>query len=82
MPRFELPPDLTPEEERILLAALEHALGGGGARPSRWVLAGRVENLRTGVLQARRYTDRPWTLRSAPWARRSTWTLHGRGDAK
>jgi hypothetical protein len=82
MPRFELPPDLTPEEERIVLAALEHTLRTGVRGPSPWVVAGRVENLRTGVLQARRYTDRAWTLRAVPWARRSTWTLRGRGDAK
>jgi hypothetical protein len=80
--RFELPPDLTPEEERIVLAALEHALGNRSAGPSSWVLAGRVENLRMGLLQARRYTDRPWTLRGGPWARRSTGSLPGRGDAK
>ena len=81
--RFELPPDLTPEEERIVLAALEHTLGSsrrGG--PSRWVLAGRAENLRTGAFQARRYTDRPWSLRVGPWARRATGSLRGRGDAK
>jgi hypothetical protein len=82
MPTFELPPDLTPEEERIVLAALEHTLRSGVDRRSPWVLAGRVENLRTGVLQARRYTDRPWTLRVEPWARRSIWTLRGRGDSK
>jgi hypothetical protein len=82
MPRIELPPDLTPEEERIVLAALEHTLRGGVNRRSPWVMAGRVENLRMGVLQARRYTNRPWTLRAEPWARRSTWTLRGRGDAK
>ena len=80
--RFELPPDLTPEEERIVLAALEHALGSRRAGPSRWVLAGRVENLRAGAFQARRYTDRPWSLRVGPWARRSTGSLRGRGDAK
>jgi hypothetical protein len=80
--RFELPPDLTPEEERIVLAALEHALGSRRAGPSRWVLAGRVENLRAGAFQARRYTDRSWSLRVGPWARRSTGSLRGRGDAK
>jgi hypothetical protein len=80
--RFELPPDLTPEEERIVLAALEHALGNRGPGPSRWVLAGRAENLRSGAFQARRYTDPPWTLRIGPWARRSTGSLRGRGDAK
>lgn len=80
--RFELPPDLTPEEERIVLAALEHALGNRRPGPSRWVLAGRVENLRAGAFQARRYTDSPWSLRVGPWARRSTGSLRGRGDAK
>jgi hypothetical protein len=80
--RFELPPDLTPEEERIVLAALEHALGNRGAGPTRWVLTGRVENLRMGALQARRYTDRPWSLRTGLWARRTTGSLRGRGDAK
>jgi hypothetical protein len=82
MARFELPPDLTPEEERIVLAALEHALGSRRTGLSPWVVAGRVENLRMGVLQARRYVERPWTLRSEPWARRSTAALRGRGDAK
>jgi hypothetical protein len=80
--RFELPPDLTPEEERIVLAALEHTLGQRRAGPSRWVLAGRVENLRAGAFQARRYTDRPWSFRVGAWARRSTASLRGRGDAR
>jgi hypothetical protein len=80
--RFELPPDLTSEEERIVLAALEHALSTRRPGPSRWVLAGRVESLRMGALQARRYTDRPWSLRAGPWARRATGSLRGRGDAK
>jgi hypothetical protein len=80
--RFELPPDLTPEEERIVLAALEHTLGQRGAGPSRWVLAGRVENLRAGAFQARRYTERPWSFRVGAWARRSTASLRGRGDAR
>jgi hypothetical protein len=82
MARFELPQDLTPEEERIVLAALEHALGTRRPGLSPWVVAGRVENMRMGVLQARRYVETPWALRSGPWARRSTTSLRGRGDAR
>lgn len=41
MSRFELPPDLSPEEERAAIAALERALAAGTQRPSPWALAGR-----------------------------------------
>lgn len=83
MPRFELPPDLDPEEERAVLAALEHALG----RPRRpldpWTLQGRLEGTRLGWLQGRREGEEAWRLRGqAPFARRGTRRLHGRGDAK
>jgi hypothetical protein len=83
MPRFELPPDLSPEEQRAVLAALEEALGHGRARLSPWALAGRIEALGLGALQARRETDVPWRSRGhAPFARRGTPRLLGRGDAK
>lgn len=83
MPRYELPPDLTPEEERAVLAALEHSLAVGRARLSAWALAGRAENLRMGALQVRREAGSGWTLRAhVPFARRGTTPLLGRGDAK
>jgi hypothetical protein len=83
MARFELPPDLSPEEQRATLAALERALGAVRAWPPAWALAGRVEALRLGALQARRDTERPWTFRgNAPFARRGTPPLVGRGDAR
>lgn len=83
MPRYELPPDLSPQEERAVLAALELALPREGDRPAPWALAGRVEALRLGRLQARRATDAPWTFRAyVPYARRGTPPLVGRGDAK
>jgi hypothetical protein len=81
--RYELPPDLSPEEERAVIAALERILGAERVRPSAWALAGRVAALRLGALQARRDGERPWRLRGrAPFARAGTPPLVGRGDAK
>jgi hypothetical protein len=83
MARYRLPDDLAPEEERAVLAALEQALGSARRRPTAWTLAGRVEALRLGALQARREAGRPWTLRgNFPFARHGTPPLSGRGDAK
>jgi hypothetical protein len=83
MARFELPPDLSPEEHRAALAALDRALGAVPPRPPAWALAGRVDALRLGALQARRDSERPWTFRGdTPFARRGTPPLVGRGDAR
>ncbi|HEX9891681.1 MAG TPA: hypothetical protein VGB28_06420 [Actinomycetota bacterium] len=83
MPRYELPPDLTPEEERAVIAALEAALGAERPRLSPWALAGRVENLGYGRLQARRDGEHGWSFRGdRPFARRGVATFQGRGDAR
>jgi hypothetical protein len=83
MPRYELPPDLSPEEERAVLQALERTLGSTGARPSPWAMAGRVEALGLGSLQARRHAAPSWRSGGAvPFARRGTPSLQGRGDSK
>jgi hypothetical protein len=83
MPRYELPADLSPEEERAVIAALERVLGADRPRPSAWALAGRAEALRLGGLQARRHGERPWLLRGRiPFARGGPPPLAGRGDAK
>jgi hypothetical protein len=83
MPRYELPPDLTPEEERAVLAALERAFSGPGAKPSAWAMAGRMEALRLGALQSRRHAQGSWALRGGvPFASRGAPPLRGRGDAK
>jgi hypothetical protein len=83
MPRYELPPDLTPEEERAVIAALERALGTREDRPSPWVLAGRAEALRYGVVQVRRDVEAPWRFRARiPFVKPGTPPLGGRGDAK
>jgi hypothetical protein len=83
VPRYELPADLTPEEQRAAIAALERILAAGRPRPPAWALAGRAEALRLGALQVRRDTRDPWTLRAhVAFARRGTPPLIGRGDAK
>ena len=80
--RFELPEDLTPEEERAIIRALERYFARESPHPQPWVLAGRVDATGLGALQARRYTDAPWgSARYAPFARRGVPPLHGRGDA-
>jgi hypothetical protein len=82
MPRYELPPDLTPGEERAVIAALERVLGTPYERPSPWVVAGRAEALRHGAIQVRRAVAEPWTFRGrVPFARPGTPSLRGRGDA-
>ena len=83
MPSYELPPDLTPEEERAVLAALERALEATHQRPAAWAIAGRVESLGMGALQVRRSVDRAWGYRGhVAFARRGTTPLVGRGDAR
>ena len=83
MPRYELPPDLTPEEERIALAALEEAFRADRPGLSPWTLAGRAEALGLGALQARHKSETPWTFRgNVPFSRRGTPHLGGRGDAR
>jgi hypothetical protein len=83
MPRYELPPDLTPEEERLVIAALETAVRAALPRTSPWSLAGRAEALRLGRLQVRRDTETSWTFRGhIPFSRRGTQPLGGRGDTR
>ncbi|MGH2711978.1 MAG: hypothetical protein ACRDH9_12350 [Actinomycetota bacterium] len=82
MPRFELPPDLSPEEERAAIAALERTLGAGIKTPSPWALAGRADALRLGALHIRHQTS-GWMFRGyAPFARRGTSPMVGRGDSR
>ena len=83
MPRYELPPDLSPEEERAVIEALERTLAAGTRPPSPWALAGRAEALRLGALHVRHQAERPWGFRGhVAFARRGTESLIGRGDAK
>ena len=80
--RFALPDDLTPEQERAVIRALERYFAHESPHPEPWVLAGRVDATGLGALQARRYTDTPWGVaRYASFARRGVPPLHGRGDA-
>ena len=80
--RFELPDDLTREEEHAIIRALERYFAHESPHPHPWVLAGRIDATGFGALQARHHTDDPWALRAfAPFARRGRPPQAGRGDA-
>ena len=79
--RFELPEDLTPDQERAVIRALERYFAQESPHPDRWVLAGRIAASGLGSLQARHYTDSPWGVGTyAPFARRGVPPMNGRGD--
>jgi len=81
--RYELPPGITPEEERAIIAALDQYFGTSRVRPSAWALAGRTEALGLGALQIRFQSLRPWNeTRLNPYTRRGSEPRVGRGDAK
>jgi hypothetical protein len=81
--RYELPPGITPEEERAIIAALDQYFGTSRVRPGAWALAGRTEALGLGALQIRFQSLRPWNeTRLSPYTRRGTEPRVGRGDAK
>lgn len=82
--RFELPDDLSAEEERATLNALERYFFEEDPRPHDWVLAGRMDATGYGALQVKRLTDAPWRVgRRVQFARRSlALPLYGRGDAR
>ncbi len=81
--RYELPPGLSPEEERAIVAALDEYFGGAKVRPGPWALAGRTENLRMGALQIRNQSHAPWVeTRLHPFTRRGTDSRVGRGDSR
>jgi hypothetical protein len=81
--RYELPPGLSAEEERAIIAALGEYFGAGAVRPDPWALAGRTEALRLGALQTRHQSMHPWGGGSRIlFTRRGTEPRTGRGDAK
>jgi len=80
--RFELPGDLTPDEERAIIRALERYFAQESPHPQPWVLAGRIAATGFGALQARHHTDTPWhRFRDVPFARKGVPPQAGRGDA-
>jgi hypothetical protein len=81
--RYELPPGISPDEERAILAAMEQYFGKAKNRPSPWALAGRAEAIGLGALQIRYQSNWPWReTRLAPFTRRGSEPRTGRGDAK
>jgi hypothetical protein len=81
--RYELPPGLSAEDERAIVAALDEYFGAGAVRPDPWGLAGRAEALGLGALQVRHQSMHPWREATpSPFTRRGTAPLAGRSDAK
>ena len=79
---FELPADLTPDEERAIIRALERYFAQESPHPHPWVLAGRIEATGFGALQARHHAATPWLrFRDVPFARKGVPPQAGRGDA-
>ncbi len=79
--RFEIPDDLDPEEEQVVLTALERHFAREPQRLDAWTLAGRMGATGMGSLQVKRLTDRPWQIRG-PFARHGVEPLNGRSDAR
>jgi hypothetical protein len=80
--RFEIPEGLTPEEERVVITALERYFVKESPHPNPWVLAGRLDAAGLGAIQGRRYMDIPWgATQQHLFARPGVPPLHGRGDA-
>jgi hypothetical protein len=81
--RYDLPPGLSAEEERAIVAALDEYFGAGVVRPDPWALAGRAEALRLGALQVRHQAMHPWGA-AGPHAftRRGTEPRAGRADTR
>jgi hypothetical protein len=80
---YELPEGVSPEEERAIISALERYLDDRDTRASTWVMASRLENARTGAVQARRFLRDAWRVGwgDTPFARYGTEPIGGRGDA-
>jgi hypothetical protein len=81
--RYDLPPGLTQEEERVITAALDDHFGTASVRPSAWALQGRAEGLGLGALQIRNQSRHPWgDNRLNPYTRLGIESRVGRGDTK
>ena len=80
--RFELPDDLTADEERAIIRALERYFAQESPHPHPWVLAGRIDATGFGALQVRRFAREPWHGQWVEFARRGVPPVHGRGDVR
>lgn len=80
---FEIPSGLGDDERRTLLDALERHFAAENPLPSPWVLAGRLDALGVGALQARRWREVPWLgAVDRPFMRTGVASMHGRGDTR
>jgi hypothetical protein len=60
--RYEIPPDLSPRERRIVEAALREYVRTTGNAPSMWALAARGDDVRKGERQAKGDPEVTWRL--------------------
>ena len=80
--RIELPDDITVDEERAILMALERYFSAESPKPNPWVLQGRIDATGYGALQVRKYAREPWHGNKAEFARKGVPPAHGRGDQR
>ena len=80
--RIDLPADLSPEEERAILMALERYFVAENWKPTPWVLQGRIDATGIGALQSRRYAREPWHGQHGPFARKGVAPVNGRSDVR
>jgi hypothetical protein len=80
--RIEIPEDLTPEEERAILMALERYFSQESPKPTPWVLQGRVDATGHGTLQVRKYSRDPWNGVQAAFVRPGVPSMNGRSDVR
>ena len=81
--RYRLPEDLSPEEQRAVLGALERYFLPEHPKADGWALAGRLEAMGYGALQARRSSEHPWGQGArVAFGRRGAPSFHGRADVR
>lgn len=81
---YELPKDISAEDERAVILALERYFSDPDGKPDPWRLSGRAAATRQQTWEARRLlpgSSWQWVQR-LPLAHRHQPNLHGRGDAR
>ena len=80
--RIELPDDLSPEEERAILMALERYFVAESPKPAPWVLQGRIDATGLGALQIAPVRPRTVARPARPFARKGVAPVNGRSDVR
>ncbi len=80
--RFEISEEVSPEEDRAILMALERYFSAENPKPPAWVLQGRIDATGFGALQVRRFAREPWHGQWVEFSRKGVPPVHGRGDVR